>query len=216
MTTSETTTSEYAKQSQKHHWLSPDVLFGLTYAFVWPGQSLLDIGIGTGLSSIPFHKAGLHIYGIDFFGEVLKHCAAQAFAHELKQWDLTLAPLPYPDAFFDHAIANGVFHLLEDLEPTFNQVARIVKEQGTFAFTIEELRPGFEAEGYVSCQEGEIATKALHETDFSLYRHSEAYVIRLLQANGFALRKQLEFLAFVYPEERENVYFKAYVAQKVG
>ena len=33
---------------------------------------LLDIGIGTGLGSLPFAKTGLEIFGIDGSGEMLK------------------------------------------------------------------------------------------------------------------------------------------------
>jgi hypothetical protein len=43
----------------------PEVVFGLAYRYVQPGQSILDTGIGTGLSSVLFPKAGLGsmVYG---------------------------------------------------------------------------------------------------------------------------------------------------------
>ena len=124
------TPTDYDRQSQEHNWLSPDVLFGLTYEFTRAGQSLLDIGIGTGLSSILFHKAGLLIYGVDGSSEMLEQCAARALARELKEWDLHKSPLPYSAKFFDHVIANGVFHLFGDLKEIFDEVARIMKPLG--------------------------------------------------------------------------------------
>ena len=62
----------YDKQSLKYGWLGPEILFGLSYEYLNPGNTMLDIGIGTGLSSIPFHKAGLKIFGVDRSDEMLK------------------------------------------------------------------------------------------------------------------------------------------------
>jgi ubiquinone/menaquinone biosynthesis C-methylase UbiE len=75
--------SEYDTQAKLSNWLGPEAVFGLTYEYVKPGQSLLDLGIGSGLSSILFHKTGLRIYGLDGSGEILKVCAAKNFAVEL-------------------------------------------------------------------------------------------------------------------------------------
>ena len=41
-----------------------EVLFGLAYEYLSPGDAVLDIGIGTGLSSFLFYKAGLKVYGL--------------------------------------------------------------------------------------------------------------------------------------------------------
>jgi predicted TPR repeat methyltransferase len=209
----ETPTSEYDRQSQEHNWLSPDVLFGLSYEFTRAGQSLLDIGIGTGLSSILFHKAGLLIYGVDGSSEMLEQCAGRALARELRQWDLHESPLPYSPKSFDHVIANGVFHLFGDLEPIFDEVARITKPLGTFGFTIEEQKTG-SRDDYVRSKQPGVYEKLVKETGTKHYRHSRAYIARLLDRNGFAPLKQLEFLAFTDPDEQRNVYFWAYVAQK--
>jgi ubiquinone/menaquinone biosynthesis C-methylase UbiE len=45
-------------------WIGTDILFGLMFEYINPNQKLLDIGIGTGLSSILFKQAGLQIYRI--------------------------------------------------------------------------------------------------------------------------------------------------------
>lgn len=44
-----------------------DLIFGLCYEYITSGQKLLDAGIGSGLSSQLFAKAGLKVYGMDFF-----------------------------------------------------------------------------------------------------------------------------------------------------
>jgi len=74
----------YDEQARRTEWFGSEVVFGLTYEFVNPGESLLDLGIGSGLSSIPFHKAGLRIYGLDGSDEILEICASKGFAIDLK------------------------------------------------------------------------------------------------------------------------------------
>jgi 2-polyprenyl-3-methyl-5-hydroxy-6-metoxy-1,4-benzoquinol methylase len=67
---------EYDKQAKNTNWFGPDVVFGLAFEFVQPGDTLLDLGIGSGLSASPFYKAGLKVYGLDGSEEVLRVCEA--------------------------------------------------------------------------------------------------------------------------------------------
>ena len=60
------------------------VLFGMCYEYIKPGDSLLDLGIGTGLSSVLFAKSGMNITGLDGSVEMLEECRKKGFAQELK------------------------------------------------------------------------------------------------------------------------------------
>jgi predicted TPR repeat methyltransferase len=60
-----------------------------------PQDRLLDIGIGTGLGSMPFAKTGLEIFGIDGSVEMLKICKSKEFATDLKQFNLQNTPRPF-------------------------------------------------------------------------------------------------------------------------
>ncbi len=204
--------TEYDLQASKSHWHGPEVVFGLTYEFVKPGESVLDLGIGSGLSSILFHRAGLRVYGLDGSSEILAVCAAKGFAVELKQHDLRDVPLPYPSRFFDHVLSVAVLNSFRDSGPLFGQVARIVKEQGIFAFTVEEQELG-QSDAY-AINRVQVAEKPKEESAVTLFRHSADYIAQLLDHNDFILLKTLEFLAFQYPAENKDVFFKAYVAQK--
>ena len=53
--------TEYDKLSKAHNYWAPEALFGLSYEHENPGQTLLDIGIGTGQSSLLHYKAGLKV-----------------------------------------------------------------------------------------------------------------------------------------------------------
>jgi len=204
--------SEYDNQARKTNWFGSEVVFGLAYEFVRSGNTVLDLGIGSGLSSILFHKAGLQVFGLDGSSEVLDICKSKGFAAGLKKHDLRDLPLPYPSRFCDHVISVAVLNSFKDLAPLFVEIARIIKAGGIFAFTVEEQKPGQE-EGY-AINRVEVSEKPKEETAVMLYRHSEAYIARLLSQNGFELLKTLEFVAFKYPAENKDVFFKAYVARK--
>jgi ubiquinone/menaquinone biosynthesis C-methylase UbiE len=88
------TARDYDRLSVEFSYTFADALFGLCFEFLQPGQRLLDIGIGTGLSSIPFHRAGLEVYGVDGSSEMLRICREKHFAVELRQWDLRILPWP--------------------------------------------------------------------------------------------------------------------------
>jgi predicted TPR repeat methyltransferase len=86
----------------------------------------------------------LQIFGLDGSGEILEVCAAKNFTAELKQQDLRHRPLPYPSRFCDHIVSIAVLNSFRDLAPIFEEVARIIKAGGIFAFTIEEQKSGQE------------------------------------------------------------------------
>jgi len=205
---------EYDQTARETHWFGPEVIFGLAYEFVKPGDLMLDLGIGSGLSSILFHKAGLRVYGLDGSSEILEVCKSKGFAVELKQHDLRKVPLPYPSHFFDLVISVAVLNAFRDLDQQFDETARIMKEQGIFAFTVEEKKPDQDDEYVIN--RVDVSEKPKADTAVTLFRHRNDYIAQLLESNGFVLLKVLEFLAFKYPAENKDIFFKAYIAQKKG
>ena len=134
--------ADYDRQALEYHCFIPEILFGMCYEYLAPGEWVLDIGIGTGLSAAPFSKAGLDVSGIDVSQKMLEICREKGFASDLRQFDISNRPWPYPDAAFDHAICCGVIHFFDDLEGVFLEVARIVRPRGTFSFTSKVPPPG--------------------------------------------------------------------------
>lgn len=204
--------SGYDDQARKTNWFGPEVVFGLVYEFVRPGDSLLDLGIGSGLSSILFHKAGLRVFGLDGSRAVLEVCKSKGFATELKEHDLRDLPLPYPSHFCNHILSVAVLNSFGDLDGLFQEIGRIIKPGGIFVFTVEEQKPG--QEDRYAINRVEVSEKPKEETAVMLFRHSTDYVTRLLEQNRFTLLKTLEFVAFKYPAENKDVFFKAYVARR--
>ncbi len=203
---------EYDDQARRTGWFGPEVVFGLVYEFTQPGELLLDIGIGSGLSSILFHKAGLRVFGLDGSRAVLKVCAAKNFAVELKLHDLRELPLPYPAKFAKYIISIAVLNSFKDLAPLFQEFAQVMDEGGILAFTVEDQKPG-ESDSY-PINRVEVAEQPKSDTAVMLYRHNQDYILQLLNQNEFSLLKSLEFVAFKYPAENRDVLFTAYVARK--
>jgi SAM-dependent methyltransferase len=119
-----------------------DVLFGLCYECIRPGQRLLDAGIGSGLSAQLFAKAGLEVHGMDFSPAMLAACRAKGFAVDLRLHDLQQAPWPYQASGFDHVACCGVLHFIADVETIFGEAARVLGEFDRLQAATEQIRAG--------------------------------------------------------------------------
>jgi predicted TPR repeat methyltransferase len=206
--------AQYDQQVHEYNCYAHDALFGMSFEYVNPDDCLLDIGIGTGLASQTFAKAGLDVYGCDGSAEMLKVCESKAFAKELKIFDLQNLPLPYSDSFFDHVICCGVFHFFGALEKILKEVLRIIKPGGIFAFTVaaptsdEEAANGANRQGYL---------KTPTPWAVPIFKHSGGYVADLLQSDGFDVLKTQKLLIRGGPEEdSQDMLFRVYVAREAN
>ena len=170
------------------------------FEYLQPGESILDLGIGSGLSALPFAKAGMRIHGIDFSPAMLEVCRAKGIATELKQHDLLEIPWPYPASQFDHIICCGVLHFISDLEVIFSEAKRVAQDNAIFAFTTKApLNDNTEQHSYDQQTVG----------DFSIFAHHSKYVQGLLKHLQF---KQLKHLKCFIGADIFNVY----VARKMS
>ncbi len=192
----------YDLKAKKSNWYAPEIGFGLVFNYINAGESILDIGIGTGLSSRLFAKAGLDVYGIDFSGTMLEECRKKQFTTELKKHDLQKTPYPFSDAAMDHAICIGVLHLMDDLYMVFKETERILRSGGIFLFSVIDRDESAK-------QKKEL--KSSEKEKFFVHHHSLKQITALLEACGFSLLHNLKFQAI--HAGRETV-FRMYAAQK--
>ena len=200
---------DYDRKAEEYSWRGPEVAFGLSYEFINPGECVLDIGIGTGLSSILFHESGLRVFGMDKSADMLEACRQKSLAADLKKHDLTVAPYPYDTASLDHAICIGVLELIKDLTLVFREVSRILRDKGIFAFTVADRGPGESAEyaaGPWPTQSGPIVT---------MYRRCADEVNSLLKNNDFDPLRSVEFFAYMDLKKTVPLRLKLYVVRRI-
>jgi predicted TPR repeat methyltransferase len=210
-------TNEFAAHYDEYiantHWYGPEMLFGMMYSSIKSGENLLDLGIGTGLSSKLFQSAGLRIYGVDGSDEMIKICLNKGFTEDVRFADLSSFKSPYGVAVFEHAVSIGVFHLVGNLQSIFSEVSRSLKTNGLFGFTtIEYLKDN--PEDYKNTHIAGIYSKLNIESDILIFKHSDEYINTLLKEYNFRLFKRTVFLGYFDEKSNRKYYFTAYILQK--
>lgn len=202
---------EYDCQVKQFNSHIHDVLFGMSYEYINKTGNLLDIGIGTGLSSILFSKAGMNVYGIDGSKAMLDECCKKYFAKELTEHNLQNMPLPYTDSMFDFVISCGVLHFFGDISSLFKEMGRVLKENGYLAFTIalseneEVITPAIISNKFIKLQT---------EWGISIFKHSDHSINELALQNGFKILKQQKLLQPGNIKNSADSVFKVIIMQK--
>ena len=195
------TAENYDSVVKEYDSYGHDVLFGMTYDYVSADEKLLDIGIGTGLSSRHFARTGLKVYGLDESEEMLGACRSKSFTEELTRFDATSDTIPYGNRYFDHVICCGVLHFLGDLSDLFAEARRVMKTGGIFAFTIS---PSDTDKGYI---------KEPTAWGVPIFRHSPEYIMELLYENGLELVKEQRLLTKGADKISYNMLFSVMVTR---
>ena len=197
----------YDEEAEATGWFGPEVAFGLAYTYVQPGQSILDIGIGTGLGSVLFRKAGLEVHGMDISPKMLDACRSKGFT-ALQLHDLSKPPYPYDSESMDHAVCAGVLNFFSDLSLVFEEIARILRKGGLFAFVVGDRS---ERESH-EVKVGPEHTKS--ERTVTMYLHSPKQIDSWMESYGFRLVRSLAFTVFMDRERTRSMQAKAYLARK--
>ncbi len=102
----------------------------LISAFLNPrkNEKLLDVGCGTGLTTMPW---SCQRYGIDPAKKLLEK------AHNKKEIEYKLAKaeeIPYPDNYFDYVISITAIQNFEDVEKGLKEIKRVGKDRFVLSF----------------------------------------------------------------------------------
>ena len=198
---------EYAAEAEATGWFGPEILFGLAYKYVRAGQSILDIGIGTGLSSALFRQAGLHVRGMDLSPEMLAACRSQGI-RDLVQHDLLKAPYPFERGSADHAVCTGVFNFFPDLSVPFNEAGRILRDKGIFACVVGDRSESEAAEFLVGCEHTHT------DEPVTMYRHSAEQIGAWAARAGLATLRSLPFEVYIDRHKSRAMRAQAYLLIK--
>ncbi|XKK40045.1 class I SAM-dependent methyltransferase [Nocardiopsis sp. ARC36] len=147
--------------------------------FSTPGERLVDLGCGTGNSSVELQKSGYRVTGVDLSPAMV---AAAKDKEEMRGIDFLvggLTDLPIPDAQFDAAISAGeVFHYLsddEELDAAFAEAARVLVPAGLLIVEVNtelSFRVLSQAPNIRRSDDGFISFSPLAPADFSPARPS--------------------------------------------
>ena len=197
----------YDKEAEASGWFGPEVAFGLTYKYIQPNQMLLDIGIGTGLGSVLFRKAGIKVFGFDNSQDMLDACLNKGFT-ELTLHDLNMKPYPYESETMDLAVCVGVMIFFSNLTLVFEETARILRIGGLFAFVVADRAEN-------EPHEFEVGTEYTKSgKSVTLFRHGSRQVEFWIERSGFRLLRSLTFIVFMNPEKTIRMRAKAYLVKK--
>ncbi len=99
-----------------------------------PGQSLLDVCVGTGLN-FPHYPAGVNITGIDFTEAMLEVGRQKAAEMGLKVTLLHMdaTKMEFPDESFDAVLATYAVSVVPDPLQVMREMARVCKRGGKIA-----------------------------------------------------------------------------------
>ena len=190
-------------------WQGPAQVFRLASRSIEPGQTLLDIGIGTGLGSERFALAGLDVYGMDISDDMLEICRKKRFTARLVRHDLKVFPYPFGNASCNHIVSTGVFQFFSDLDRVFGEVNRILSERGMFIFITGDRKPDEPCEFVVAPEQTVIGVPV------TMYRHTREQIEGWLAKNGFRFADSVGFMAYMDRERQETFPVRAYLARKV-
>jgi len=198
----------YDQEAVQTDWQGPSRVFGLMLPHIRPGQTILDIGIGTGLGSEPFSQAGLRVTGIDISGSMLAVCQKKGITARLLRHDLTKFPYPFGEKSFDLVISTGVFQFFPDLDSIFGEVARILVEGGRFAFVTGDRNPEEPAKIVAGPEQTGTCTSV------TMYLHSPPQITGWLEKNGMRLKDSIRFTVWMDAGHTKSFPARAYSARK--
>lgn len=99
---------------------------------VKPGETVLEVGVGTGLS-LPLYPKESHVTGIDISQEMLEKAESKKEYYGLTNVNLhnmDASSMAFADNAFDKVIASHVITVVPNPLKTLNEIKRVCKKDG--------------------------------------------------------------------------------------
>jgi len=137
---------------------------------IQPGERLLDIGIGTGVS-LETYPRDCKVVGIDISEGMLKKAAKRIEKENLTNASLAIADamfLPFKDNSFDHILISMVVTVVSDPVCLLNHIKRVGKP-GCRIVMINHFQSGFRAMAWLEKVLSPVFTKIGWRSDLNLH-----------------------------------------------
>lgn len=145
---------------------APQRLASMLHAHVAGPVDILDLGCGTGQCGVALARISRHLTGVDLSEKMLAQARTHGVYDALRVSEIGAWLADAPAAHFDVVVAADVFIYIGALEQVFRDVARTLRPDGWFAFSVEETA----AADYALQRSGRFA-------------QSQAYIARLAGAS---------------------------------
>jgi len=163
---------------QRLKYSIPEQLVGQLKPYMHQSEwDVLDLGCGTGLVGMAIAPHARQLVGVDLSAKMLARAKERNLYQRLERLDLVSMVEAEPASSYDLVTAADVFIYVGRLDALFNEVSRLLRPNGLFAFSVESLDS--------SSQPPVGADRDCQLTKTGRYAHSSAYVRRLAAANQF-------------------------------
>ncbi|MEH2347001.1 MAG: class I SAM-dependent methyltransferase [Nostoc sp.] len=91
-----------------------------------PGQTVLDVALGTGLN-LPVYPKGVHVVGVDLSENMMDEARKKPVSADITFKISDIYNLDFPDNTFDAAVSGFTFCILEHPVRAFQEILRVTK-----------------------------------------------------------------------------------------
>jgi len=194
--------ADYDDLLKQYEWRAPELIYDYLSKYILSNTKLLDIGVGTGISSQRFHQMGVELFGLDNSPDMLDICKAKKVFKELLLFNILKDEIPYPKATFEYIICSGLLHFFSSLDHMFEETSRVLKHDGFFVFTFLE----------------NLIDNNLYTTETSfgvnIYYHNKNYIKDLADKFNFTFLYEQTFTTIKDLNTRETIDNKLIVLRK--
>ncbi len=207
--------SKYDDATKEYKWIAPEIVNNLLLPHVKPGNSILDVGIGTAQSTEAFLKAGCNVCGVDISRKMLDKAKEKYPSLELYQGNIEEGVPFISTRSFDIVLGVGILEFVTNMENVIGIFSQLTKSDGLIGFTFEEFIAKHEVQGLKVSVTAKGALENVPEiNNFMTVRYESKEVESMIHNAGLSLLEHQHFIAYEKSQERIPISYTIMLAKK--